>query len=63
MRSTTRQLVFPGDVLSPAAQLLCEQHRALRGAEQEEGVDVGNVDTLAEHVDTEDHLKLSRRSA
>ena len=44
----------------PATQLLGEQHRALGGAQQEERVHVGGVNAFPQHVNTEDHLKVTR---
>ncbi len=38
----------------PAAELLDEDRGALRGAEEEEGVDVGQVDAFVEEIDAEE---------
>ena len=38
------------------AELLQEQHRAVRGAQQQQRGDHGDVDALVEQVDREDHL-------
>ena len=55
--------VRPGFVLAEpqaSTELLREHGRRLRGAQKEDGVDVGDVDTFAEHVDAEDATNACR---
>ena len=50
-----REALFVVAAPEAATELLEEQRRALRGAQEQDGVDVGYVDALVEEVDAEQH--------
>ena len=53
------EVALPLRPAQPAPELLGEQGGRLGRAEQQQAVDVGDVDTLAEHLDREDAAQLA----
>ncbi len=57
-----RRWSFPVGDAEAAAELLQPEDAGLGGAQHHDGVDVGQVDALVEHVDREDDIEIAALS-